>query len=83
MLSLRRFRRIVWAKRKFGCGAKISHEISPRLRLETPTSGQVQVQHSTAPTQREMAPISRRASGYSEDDEDDYSEAEYEDGVEQ
>lgn len=39
--------------------------------------------HSTTPTQREMAPISRRASGYSEGDEDDYSEAEYEDGVEQ
>lgn len=33
---------------------------------------------------REMAPISRRVPGYSEDEEDDYSEAEYEeDGAEQ
>lgn len=41
ILLLRRFRKIVWAKRKFGCGAKISLGISPRMRLKAPPQAHI------------------------------------------
>lgn len=55
----------------------------PRMRLkgfDAPPTAKFNTSPST--TQREMAPISCQVPSYSDDEGDDYSEAEYEDGVE-